>query len=58
MAKEAYLVDISNRMKNSINNTVADVITHLQDNYGQLIPHELPESKDIFKKTTYILEIR
>ena len=39
--KEAYLTDIRNLTNNSINDTVADVLTHLKDNYGQLMPHEL-----------------
>ena len=28
---------------------------HLQDNYGQLMPHELLESEDIVKKMIYNL---
>ena len=32
MAKKAYLLDIHNRTDNSINNNVADVLNHLQDN--------------------------
>ena len=51
--KGLYLADIRNRTKNSINDTVADVLTHLQYNYSQLMPHELLECKEIFKKTTY-----
>ena len=39
--EEAYLADIRNRTTNSINNTVAGVLTHLQEKYGQLMPHEL-----------------
>ena len=53
--EEAYLADIRNRMTNSINDTVADVLTNLQYNYGKLMPHELLEHKDIFKKTIYNL---
>ena len=49
----AYISDISNRMTNSINNTVAYMLTCLQENYVQLIPHELLERKEIIKKTTY-----
>ena len=49
--EEAYPADIRNSNMNSINNTVAVIFTHLQDNYGQLIPHELLERKDIVKKT-------
>ena len=29
------------------------VLAHLQEKYGQLMPHELLERKDIAKKTTY-----
>ena len=32
---------------------MADVLTHFQEKYGQLMPHELFERKDIVKKTTY-----
>ena len=39
--EKAYLTDIHNRTKNSINDTVSDVLTHLQDNYIWLIPHKL-----------------
>ena len=28
-------------------------LNHLQENYGQLMPHKLFERKDIVKKTTY-----
>ena len=51
--KEAYLVDIRSHMKNDINETVADILTHIQYNYVQLMTHELLERKDIIKKTTY-----
>ena len=51
--EEAYLADIQNFTTNSINNTVGDVFTHLQEKYGQLMPHKLLKRKDIFKKTTY-----
>ena len=51
--KESYLADICNRNTNSINNTVAGVLTHLQDNYGQLMPYELFEQEYIVKKTIY-----
>ena len=51
--KEAYLADIRNRTTNSINNTVVGVLTHLQENYGQLMPHELLEKEDIVKKKNY-----
>ena len=39
--REAYLTDIRNRTTNSINDTVADVLSHPQYKYGQLMPHEL-----------------
>ena len=51
--KEAYLTYICNRTTNSINGTTVDLLTRLQDNYGHLIPHELPECEDIVKKTIY-----
>ena len=41
--KEAYLTDICNRVTNSIKNTVAGVLTHLQDNYGYLMTKGLLE---------------
>ena len=37
----AYLADIRNRTTNLSNNTMTGVLTHLQENYGQLIPHKL-----------------
>ena len=43
--KEVYLTDIRKRTTSSINNTIADVLIHLQDNYSHLIPHELLERK-------------
>ena len=51
--KEAYLTDIRNSMTKFINETVVNVLTHLQDNYGQLMPHKLIKREDIVKKTTY-----
>ena len=51
--KGDYLADICNQTTNSINDTMEEVLTHLQDNYGQLMPHELLEREDIVKKTTY-----
>ena len=51
--EEAYLEDICNRTTKSINNTAAGVLTHLQENYGQLKPQELLEREDIVKKTIY-----
>ena len=51
--EKVYLADIWNRNTNSINDTVAGVLTHLQDNCGQLIMHELLEREDIVKNTIY-----
>ena len=51
--EEAYLADIRNSTKNSINNTVVGVLTHLQDNYIQLMPNDLLKRDDIVKKTIY-----
>ena len=51
--EEAYLADIPNRTRNSISNTMVGVLTHLQDNYCQLMPHELLEQEDISKKMIY-----
>ena len=34
---------------------MADVLAHLQDNYGQLMLHKLLELEDIVKKTIYNL---
>ena len=50
---EAYLADIHNRATNSINDTVTDMLNHLHDKYGQLMPHEILEREDIFKKRIY-----
>ena len=44
-------MDIRNRTTKSINDTVAGVLMHLQDNCGQLMPHDLLEREDIVKKT-------
>ena len=49
----AYLTDFRNRTTNSINDTVAGVLTHLQEKYGQLMPHKLLEQEDIVKKKIY-----
>ena len=49
--EEAYIADIRNRTTNLINKTVAGVLTQLQENCGQLMPHKLLEQEDIFKKT-------
>ena len=51
--KEAYITDICNSTTAPINNTMEGVITHLQDKYGQLMPHKLLEREDIVKKTIY-----
>ena len=51
--EESYLADIYNRTNNFISNTVAEKLTCLQNNYLQLMPHELLEREDIVKKTTY-----
>ena len=40
-AEEAYLTDSHNRTTNSINDNVADLITHLKENYGQLMHQKL-----------------
>ena len=50
-AEEAYISDIRNKTTYSVNNTVAGVLTHLQANYGQLMPHEILEQEEISKKT-------
>ena len=39
--EDSYLADIHNFMTNSINNTVADVLNHLKDNYGHLMTRKL-----------------
>ena len=51
--EKAYLTYICNRTTNSINNTVEEMLTHLQNNYGQFMTHKLLERKRIVKKTTY-----
>ena len=53
MDEEVYFADIRKHTTNSINGTVADVLNHLQYNYGQLMTHELIECEDIVKKTIY-----
>ena len=47
---ETYLSDIHNKTTNSINDSLDNVLTHLQCNYVQLMPHELLENKDKLKK--------
>ena len=49
--EEAYLVDIRNRAADSINDTVANVLTHLQNNYGHLMPHNILNREGIVNKT-------
>ena len=51
--KEAYLLDICNRTTNTINDTVVGVLTHLQDNCGQLMLYKILEREDNIKKTIY-----
>ena len=51
--EEENLVDIHNRTKNLIKDTVAGELTHLQEKYGQLMPHEILEREDIVNKTNY-----
>ena len=51
--KEAYIADICNCMTKSTNNTVAYVLTHIQENYRQLIPHKLLKREDVVKNTMY-----
>jgi len=46
-------MDFRNRTTNSTNDTVADMLNHLQDNYGHLMTHEILEREDITKKTIY-----
>ena len=49
----SYLLDLHNRTTNSINDTVAGILTHLKKNYGQLMLHDLLEREDIAKKKIY-----
>ena len=51
--EEEYLANILNRTTKYINNTLAGVLTYLQNNYGQLMPHDLLEREDIVKNTIY-----
>ena len=37
--EEKYLGDIQNRTTKSVNYNVEDILTHIQDKYGQLMPH-------------------
>ena len=45
--EEAYLLDIRNRISNSITVKIAELLTHLWENYGQLIPRELLEREEM-----------
>ena len=49
----SYLVDIRNRTTNSIIDTVAVVLAHLQENYGQLMPHKILKQGNNENKTVY-----
>ena len=53
--EEEYLADIRNRTTKPINDTVVSVLTHLKDNYGQLMPHKLLEREEIIRRTNYNL---
>ena len=53
MVDADYLADTYNRETKSINDSVAGVLTHLEENYGQLMPHKLLEREDIVKKIIY-----
>ena len=46
-------MDIRNGMNNPIKDTVDNILTHLQDNCSQLMPHRPLERKDIVKEKTY-----
>ena len=48
-----YLTDIQYRTTNSINISVLDLIVHLQDTYGTLMPHDFQEKEDEAKKMVY-----
>ena len=51
--EELYLADIRNCTTNYINDTNVEMLNRLQENYSQLMPHELLEPKDIVNKTIY-----
>ena len=51
--EEVYLADIRNRNTDYINNTVVGVLTHLKENGGRLMTHELLEREEILNKTIY-----
>ena len=50
---KTYLSEIHNCTTNSINGTMADVLTHLQDKCDQLMPQELLEHEYTVKNTIY-----
>ena len=37
------MVDKHNQISNSITVMIDDLLNHLQENYGQLMPHKIPE---------------
>ena len=51
--EESYMADIRNRTTNSINDTAEVVLMHIQENYSQLMPHELLEREDIVNEMIY-----
>ena len=53
IVEEAYLVKILNQTTNPINNTMADVLAHLHENYRQIMPHKLLKRKGMANKTIY-----
>ena len=53
MTEKVYLADIRNRNTGSINDTMAGVLTYLQESYVLLIPHEFLEREYIIKKKIY-----
>ena len=53
--EENYTTDTYNWTKILTNDTVAYVLTHLQDNYVQIMPQKLLDCKEMVKKTIYHL---
>ena len=53
MVEEVYLAGIRNRTTKSINNIMAGVLTHTQDNYSQFMPHNILKREVIVKKLIY-----
>ena len=47
------MAETHNTKTNSINNTVASILMHLQKNYSQLMPQELLQREVIVKKMIY-----